>query len=171
MTIATTGKGTSLEDLIRLLPDPQAPPPPLSQNRYTVVTWLVYLVYLSIVPIYIPYLILLHLLLPRPFPSWTLSQRINTRLSKLQSTLLSWWLPPILFDERKVEVWKMYTDEVKRGKLEIKIVSLQPIEEEMVVSSLLDVRPAVRPGFMIIPKDTMYQPVTKARVILHIHGG
>lgn len=68
MAIATTGKGTSFEDLIRLLPDPQAPLPPLSQNRYTVVTWLVYLVYLSIVPIYIPYLILLHLLLPRPFP-------------------------------------------------------------------------------------------------------
>lgn len=38
-----------------------------------------------------------------------------------------------MFDERKVEVWKMYTDEVKRGKLEIKIVSLQPIEEKMVI--------------------------------------
>lgn len=65
----------------------------------------------------------------------------------------------------------MYTDETETGKLEVEIVSLPPIDEKMVVSSLLDVRPAVRPGFMIIPKDTVYQPVTKARVILHIHGG
>lgn len=136
------------------------------------VTWVVYLIYLAIVPIYFLYLALLYLLLPRPCSSWTLFQRIDTRFGKLQSTLLAWWLTPkscVL--SGKVEAWKIYPDEVQTGKLEIEIVSLQPIERKMVIRSLLDVRPTVRSRFTIIPKNHMYQPVTNARVLLHTHRG
>lgn len=121
---------------------------------YMVVTWVVYLIYLAIVPIYFLYLALLYLLLPRPCSSWTLFQRIDTRFGKLQSTLLAWWLTPkSCVMSGKVEAWKIYPDEVQTEKLEVEIVSLQPIERKMFIRSLLDVKPTVRSRFTIIPKN------------------
>lgn len=59
----------------------------------------------------------------------------------------------VLCDGLKVGAWKIYADEVETEKLEVEIVSLQPIERKMVMRSLLDVRPTVRSGFTIIPKN------------------
>lgn len=110
---------------------------------YMVVTW--------VVPDYVLYLALLYLLLPRPCSSWTLFQRIDPRFGKLQSTLLAWWLTPkSCVMGGKVEAWKIYPDEMQTEKLEVEIVSLQPIERKMVIRSLLDVRPTVRSTFTII---------------------
>nr|XP_019044335.1 hypothetical protein I302_07619 [Kwoniella bestiolae CBS 10118]OCF23265.1 hypothetical protein I302_07619 [Kwoniella bestiolae CBS 10118] len=160
-------------------PNRKAPNAP-SSLTYTLITSLAYLLYLSLLIPYISYHTFLHLLTPRPFPTWTLSRRISTRLNKLWVTLIGYWIPPSPgWDEWNVtsSPGQGYLDSIARGEVRMGVARLQPVDEKYIMG-IADVRAVtaeVRAGFWIDPTMEEGEVDRRAevgeRVLLHIHGG
>ncbi|WVQ84893.1 hypothetical protein IAT38_007056 [Cryptococcus sp. DSM 104549] len=162
--------------LIRAAPRADAPSAP-SPAVYQLVTLVTYFIYLSILPIYILYLLALHVFTPRPFPSWTLSRRLSTRLVLLRTNLYARWIPPAPPDEWSVQPWEVYVAAQDKGEVEVEVVKIQPVGDEwrQGLASVSGVESVERPGFMITPKEVKAKGGAPAgageRIVLHIHGG
>ncbi|OCF39622.1 hypothetical protein I317_06587 [Kwoniella heveanensis CBS 569] len=156
--------------------DPAAPNAP-SRLSYALITYLAYTVYLLILPIYVPYLVFQHYSTPRPFDSWTLSKRLNTRLGKLQVWLVAWWIPPTPkgWDADDDWSWPLlptsgsaggggaagplavgqgYLDAHTRGLIDIEVVKLRAVDREYIrgFADVEGVSAEDRPGIWITPK-------------------
>ncbi|WWD19495.1 hypothetical protein CI109_103956 [Kwoniella shandongensis] len=160
--------------LIRALPDSSAPNAP-SHLIYSLITSLTYVLYLSILPIYIPCLILIHFSTSRPFPTWSLDQRISTRLNKLRTNLFAYWIPPNPYDDWSIAPpGEAYREASERGEVELEVVDLEPVGEEWKkgIAKVEGVKGVTRPGFWTRPKGWDDKKVKgEDKVILHIHGG
>ncbi|WVF73147.1 hypothetical protein IAT40_007966 [Kwoniella sp. CBS 6097] len=187
---SSTTSALDWSTLIRPFADSSAPnaPPHLT---YTLINYTAYLIYLILIPIYVPYLVIVHYITRRPFDSWTLTKRLNTRLGKLQVYLIAWWIPPPPsgWDDWSIPPSSdhgtgsgdLYLSGQRKGEVEMKVVRLRALDKESgYVRGFADVRgqtvtSEVRPGFWISPKDSRGkgdEPAQKGeRVILHIHGG
>ncbi|OCF61106.1 hypothetical protein L486_00750 [Kwoniella mangroviensis CBS 10435] len=171
-------KTNTIHSSIFIRPSPDLNPPNApSHLTYTLITSLAYLVYLIIIPIYVPYLTIIHFLTPRPFPSWTLDRRISTRLNKLWVTLTGWWIPPLPADWDDWEITppgEPYIEAQKKGEIELKEIRLDPVGKDYIkgIAEVEQVKGEIRPGFWIDPLLPLSKGgVGQDKVILHIHGG
>ncbi|WVR07825.1 hypothetical protein IAU60_004868 [Kwoniella sp. DSM 27419] len=162
-------------------PDPSAPNVP-SRITYRLITLLASAVYYFLLPPYVAYLTLVHVLLGQPFGSWTLERRISTRLAKLYVILSGWWLPPSPrgWDDWSIAPpgdWYLSQAEGTQFRLSMLMVAIRPPGQEY-VRGMADtplVKGEIRQGFWISPRNSQGagdEPAKKGeRVILHIHGG
>ncbi|WRT70389.1 uncharacterized protein IL334_007387 [Kwoniella shivajii] len=161
---------------IRSTPNPDAPNAP-SRFVYSPISFFAYVLYLLLIPLYVPYLVLVHCSTSRPFPSWTLDRRISTRLGKLQATLLGYWIVPILEDEWSIQPYETYTEAQRKDEILLEVVSLKPVNKECIkgIADVNGVESVKRPGFWITPNGAKgrggAERTQGEKVILHVHGG
>ncbi|WWC91547.1 uncharacterized protein L201_006493 [Kwoniella dendrophila CBS 6074] len=172
---------------IRFTPDPDGPNAP-SPTIYRIIELLTYMIYLGISTMYIPYLVLCHLIRKseEDFPSWTLERRITTRLNKLRVNTLYYWLPPphepVIWDDGlsktiPPEIGNAYINARGKGEIELKVIKLNPVKKEYIkgIANIIEVKPVPIAGYWISPPTSAGKSNEVAqqdeRVILHIHGG
>jgi hypothetical protein len=165
--------------LLRTSPDPLARSA-TSPRLFALATYYADIVVLFFLPIYIPYLVLTHLLSPRPYPSWTLSKLLRTRINKLRVHVLQGWLPPPETVASSFAIPKdavAYHEAKRTGEMGVDVVSIPPVGHEYRVGmgECARIKAVERPGFMLSPRAAVGNGLGKAvmgeKVILHIHGG
>ncbi|WWC71843.1 uncharacterized protein I206_105802 [Kwoniella pini CBS 10737] len=164
---------------VRSKPDLSAPNAP-SQINYRIITNLTHLMYLIILPFYLIYLTLYHIITPKPFSSWTIDRRISINLSKLQQYLSGWWIPPppIEWEDWKISIpGESYIKSKERGEIDLKVVKFEPVKPDYIkgIIDVQNIKTIPRPGFLISPIGSKgkLDDISKIdeKVILHIHGG
>ncbi|KAK8853083.1 hypothetical protein IAR55_003784 [Kwoniella newhampshirensis] len=177
-----------MTQMIRTNPDPKAPNAP-SFLTYSLITSLTYLIHIILLILYVPYLLLLHVFTAPPFESWTLALRLSTRMTKMRTSLIAWWIPPKEYDDWTIfPPGEEYVKSMEKGEVDIEVVKLAPVPDEMRIGlgRVEGVIGEERPGFWIDPRGSSASKRREEaeeigllsgemsvgeRVILHIHGG
>lgn len=153
-------------------------PPPTPTWLFSLLNYLTYpYLALNALPI-LSYTALKYLLLPRPFPGWSLAQAIGIRYTKLRNGTVSSTLPPPeTFDEAWTAPITQRNTGVDLNQVDIKVVKVEPVSSHLIkgIAVCPGVESVVRPGYWLTPPASLGKGDEKAKegekVVLHLHGG